>query len=113
MMHVMTVEDAARALLQAVHTRPRGVFNIPGKDILPLSQAIERTQRIGLAVPGPALAPLYGLRAAALRTDFRYDLNQLRFHFSGVLDGRRARVELGYEPTVGVDWSTLAATALL
>ena len=44
------------------------------------------------------------LATAVLGTDFRYDLNTWRFHFSGVLDGRRAAAVLGYRPTSPIDW---------
>ena len=49
-------------------------------------------------VPGPLLAPLYGLRSLVLGTEFRYDMNAGRFHYGNVLDGRRALRLLGYEP---------------
>ena len=104
MLNVMTVEDAARALVLAVSTDEQGAFNIPGYDTLPLSLAIEKWGRIGIAVPGPLLSPLYRLRATTLGTDFRYDLNHRRFHFSAVLDGSRARDVLGYAPEVPVAW---------
>ena len=57
-----------------------------------------------MPVPGLLLGPLYRLRTLVLGTDFRYDLNHWRFHFSGVLDGRRALEELGYEPLHRVAW---------
>jgi hypothetical protein len=31
-------------------------------------------------------------------------MNRRRFHYSGVLDGRRARDVLGYVPSTGIDW---------
>ncbi|MFW5920290.1 MAG: NAD-dependent epimerase/dehydratase family protein [Polyangiales bacterium] len=113
MLHVMTVRDAVRVTRLALASDAQGVFNVPGKDVLPLSAAIDLCGRVGIAVPGPALAPLYGMRAAALRTDFRWDLNEQRFHFSGVVDGRRAERVLGYVPQTGVDWSEIAVRALL
>ncbi|MFW6197925.1 MAG: NAD-dependent epimerase/dehydratase family protein [Myxococcota bacterium] len=107
MMHVMSVADAVRAVRLALVSQARGVFNVPGKDILPLSEIVARVGRRGIAVPAPVLAPLYGLRGGILGTDFRYGLNHMRFHFSGVLDGRRAGKELGYEPRVSVDFAGL------
>jgi UDP-glucose 4-epimerase len=106
MLQLLTIEDAVRASVLAVSSDAQGVFNAPGKDVLPLSRAIERAGRVGVAVPGPLLAPLYRLRARTQGTDFRYELNRWRFHFSGVLDGRRAREVLGYEPRTGVDWQS-------
>ena len=55
-------------------------------------------------MPSPLLAPLYQLRRRLAGFEFRYDLNVRRFHFGGVLDGTRARRELGYLPTAHVTW---------
>ncbi|MBI3205229.1 MAG: NAD-dependent epimerase/dehydratase family protein [Myxococcales bacterium] len=104
MLNLLSLEDAARALELAVRGASSGVFNVPGADVLPLSRAIERWGRVPVPLPGPLLAPLYRLRARTLGSDFRYDLNYRRFHFSAVLDGRRAQRELGYEPQHRIDW---------
>lgn len=104
MLNLLSLEDATRALVLAARGKSIGVFNIPGVDVLPLSSAIRLWGRLEIPVPGPLLSPLYGLRASALGMDFRYDLNHRRFHFSAVLDGRRAREQLGYEPRHGIAW---------
>lgn len=104
MLNLLSVEDAVRALILAIQTREDGVFNIPGADTLPLSTAIEKSARLGIAIPGPTLSPLYGLRALLLRTDFDYGVNQHRFHFSGVVDGARAKAALGYQPERALHW---------
>lgn len=104
MLHLLSLEDLTRALMLAIDGSESGVFNIPGADVLPLSRAIELWGRVCLPVPGPLLAPLYRLRASALGMDFRYDLNHRRFHFSAVLDGRRAKEKLGYEPLHRIVW---------
>lgn len=104
MLNVLSLPDAARALHLAVGSHGCGVFNIPGWDTVPLSQAIRMSGRADVPVPGVLLAPLYRWRARLRHTDFRYDLNRWRFHFSGLLDGDRARRVLGYRPTIGVSW---------
>jgi len=104
MLNVLSLEDATRALLAAASASATGVFNVPGADTLPLSRAIELWARVGVPFPGPLLAPLYAVRASAFGMEFRYDLNYRRLHFSAVLDGRRARRELGFEPAVAVCW---------
>jgi len=104
MINVLAPEDAAAAFASAVSKPAIGVFNIPGYDTLPLSRAIEDAGRAQLAVPGPLLAPLYKLRRAVAGFEFRYELNAQRFHFGGVLDGTRARAELGYVPHTPVQW---------
>lgn len=104
MINVLSIEDAVSALTAAARSTQTGVFNIPGADTLPLSQAIAETVRFDIAVPGPLLAPLYGLRRWTAGFEFRYDLNLRRFHFGGVIDGTRARDLLGYAPRHPVRW---------
>lgn len=104
MINVLTIEDAAIALLRAVHGTPFGVFNVPGADTLPLSAAIRKWGRIGVPMPGAWLTPLYRWRRRFTGHDFRYGMNRRRFHYSGVLDGARARELLGYVPCHPVTW---------
>jgi len=104
MLNVLSLEDAAAALAAALRGQATGVFNIPGHDTLPLSAAIEESGRGDIPVPGPLLAPLYGLRRWVAGFEFRYDMNVRRFHFGGVLDGTRARAELGFQPRTKVRW---------
>lgn len=104
-MNVISIEDLVTAVVCAVDSRAQGVFNIPGADTLPLSAVIDRAQRLDVPLPGPLLRPLYRLRQLTRGTAFRYDLNQWRFHFSGVPDGKRADAVLGYRPRQQVRWS--------
>ena len=107
MINLLTVEDMANALWLSANSDAIGVFNIPGKDTLPLSEAIHRAGRRRCGVPTPLMRPLYAARRLALGTEFQYQLNHWRFHFNGSLDGRRAAKMLGYEPEVGIDWDAL------
>ncbi len=109
MLNLLSVDDTVAALTAAIGTDAQGVFNIPGADTLPLSALIERAGRLDVPVPGPLLRPLYGLRALTRGTQFRYDLNLGRFHFSGVPDGTRARDVLGYVPRHRIDWHGLTS----
>ena len=104
MMNVLTIEDAASALQRAMHHEDQGVFNIPGADTLPLSTAIRSYGRISVPVLEPVIAPFYDLRSRLLGGDFRYGMNRRRFHFSAMLDGRRARDVLGFVPSHPVEW---------
>ena len=105
MLNVLSLEDALAAIVAATRSTHTGVFNIPGADTLPLSRAIAETVRLDIPVPGPLLAPLYGLRRWIAGFEFRYDLNLRRFHFGGVIDGARARHLLGYVPSHPVQWA--------
>jgi UDP-glucose 4-epimerase len=107
MLCLLSMDDAVRATVAALTKRAQGIFNIPGKDVLPLSEVIALSGRRSVPVPEALLGPLYALRARAIHTDFRYDLNRLRFHQSGVLDGTRAKEVLGYEPRAGIDWERI------
>jgi 1-acyl-sn-glycerol-3-phosphate acyltransferase len=98
MVNLLSLSDAARAIALAASSNATGVFNIPGCDTLPLSELIHRSGRFGLALPGPLLAPLYGLRAVVTPRRFRYGSDRKRFHYGTVLDGRKASRALGYVP---------------
>ncbi len=98
MLNVIALPDLSRAFSLAVASPAHGVFNIVGKDTLPLSELIHKMDRVCLAVPSALLTPLYYLRSKVIGSDFRYDLNQFRFHYSGVMDGSRAQEVLGYRP---------------
>ncbi len=104
MLNLLSLTDAVAAFLAALHAPMTGVFNIPGRDTLPLSHAIALSRRVDIPLPSPLLAPLYGLRRRIAGFDFRYELNLRRFHFGGVLDGSRARAQLGYIPRNAVHW---------
>lgn len=110
MLNLLSVEDAARAVALAADIDESGIFNVDGADTLPLSLAIRRAGRFGLALPGPLLAPLYGVRASALGMEFSYDVNHRAFHFSSVLDASRAREVLHYEPKHPIRWCELRAS---
>ncbi|MFT3698663.1 MAG: NAD-dependent epimerase/dehydratase family protein [Kofleriaceae bacterium] len=104
MIDVLSLPDATRAFMAAITTPISGVFNICGLDALPLSRAIALAGRADIPLPSALIDPLYALRRRVIGSDFAYDLNERRFHFGVMLDGRRARTELGYEPMEHVQW---------
>jgi len=106
MTNLMTLEDTAAALQRALHHDEQGVFNIPGADTLPLTACIRQWGRLGVPVPDGMLTPLYRVRARLTGREFRYGMNRRRFHYSGVLDGRRAAQVLGYIPSYPIAWPT-------
>lgn len=105
MINVLSLPDVVRAFVAAVHGGEQGVFNIPGVDTLPLAECIMKWGRMSIPVPGAWMTPLYRWRRRWRGHDFRYGMNRRRFHYSGVLDGRRAREVLGYEPEARVQWA--------
>jgi UDP-glucose 4-epimerase len=105
MIDVISIDDAVRATMLAARSTAQGVLNVPGADVLPLSVAIERAGRIGIAVPSAAIGPLYTARAIIRGTEFDWSLQRRRFRWGGVLDGTRARELLGYVPERPVAWA--------
>jgi UDP-glucose 4-epimerase len=104
MVNVATIADLVQALELATHGSGEGVFNIPGYDTLPLSECARRWGTPMFPMLGPAIRPLYNLRHRLTGSEFSYGLNRKRMHFGLVLDGTRARQELGYSPSHAVDW---------
>jgi UDP-glucose 4-epimerase len=104
MLNVLSVNDLVGALTAAVRAPEQGVFNIPGYDTLPLAACIRSWGRAAIPVPGAWMTPLYRWRRQLRGHDFSYGMNRRRFHYSGVLDGRRARDVLGYQPATAIDW---------
>lgn len=104
MLNLLSLPDAVHAFTLALEHAPEGPVNIPGADTLPLSRVIRRWGRTALPVPSQLLGPLYALRHASRRTAFQYRSNLGRFHYNGVIDGTRAREELGYVPSHPIDW---------
>jgi hypothetical protein len=104
MLNVAGLRDLVHALSCAMRAPEQGVFNVPGHETLPLSLAIEKWGRLSVALPSSLLAPIYRLRRRWTDHDFRYGMNRHRFHYSGVLDGKRASDVLGYVPMHPVAW---------
>lgn len=104
MVNVATLDDLVDALERATHGSGEGVFNVPGFDTLPLSEAIRKWGTRQVPAPGRLIQPLYELRHRLLGTDFSYGMNRRRMHYGLVLDGTRAREELGYIPSHPIAW---------
>ena len=104
MVNVATVSDMVCAFEAATHGSGEGVFNIPGYDTLPLSAAARKWGTTMVPAPGPAVSLLYDLRHRITGSEFSYGLNRHSMHFGLVLDGSRAREELGYVPQHPIDW---------
>jgi UDP-glucose 4-epimerase len=104
MVNVSSISDIVHSLELATHSSGEGVFNIPGFDTLPLSACIHKWGRAAFPLPGRLIKPVYQLRHRLIGSEFSYGLNQKRMHFGLVLDGNRAKAELGYAPDNPIDW---------
>ncbi len=98
-------KDVAKGVQAALHSTARGVFNLAGRETLPLSVLSRWTRRPTLPVPGGLLGAM--ARAAGFvageTARVRLDGDHLRFGFT--LDTRRAERELGFEPHYRVGMS--------
>jgi UDP-glucose 4-epimerase len=100
MLNVLSIEDAVLAILRALRRGAEGVFNIPGKETLPLSEAIRRAGRRDLPVPGFLLGPLYACarRSSAPTSSTR---STTAGSTTAIVDGHRAHEALGTLPGAG------------
>lgn len=106
MLNFLTVEDAAAAFKKAITSEAEGVFNIPGTDTLPLTECIEHWGKKSVPLPEFAMHWAYRWRRKLRKGQFRYGMNRRRFHYSGILDGRRALEVLRFFPSHPIDWQT-------
>jgi UDP-glucose 4-epimerase len=93
---VISDKDVARAVQAAVHARRSGIYNVAGRESLPLSMLARWTGRRALPVPHPLLAwAAAGARMIGLGADaLPFGGPALRYGFT--LDTRRAERDLDF-----------------
>lgn len=98
MVNPIHARDVVRALKTGLAAQVRGVFNIAGPDVGPLSVFLGMSQRRVVTVPGSALGYCYRAARRFGMTSFDYEVNPLRLQYSLVLDASEARRQLGISP---------------
>ncbi len=89
--------DVVRAIVHAVESEVRGIFNIAGPEPIPLSRIIERLGKPTLPVPtGLARAALKRLWNMRLTSFPAPELDHIRYIC--MVDDERARHDLGFTP---------------
>lgn len=97
MMQIVHEDDVVEAIEKALAPGVHGVFNVVGQSQAPLSRLLSVRGATGIPLPGPLLK-------AALERAFSWrlssvDAGELAFlRYSCLVDGRRARDELGFVP---------------
>jgi len=97
MIQLVHEDDVVEAIERALRPGVHGVFNVVGQSQAPLSRLLEARGSSAIPVPGPLLK-------AALDRAFSWrlssiDSGELAFlRYSCLVDGRRARSELGFIP---------------
>lgn len=104
MVNVAHPADIVRALELATHGSGEGVFNVPGYDTLPLSEAARKWGVPMLPLPDSLVRPAYTLRHVVTGSTFSYGIHRNQMLLGLVLDGERAARELRYRPAHPVDW---------
>lgn len=90
-------KDVARAIQAAVHARTSGIYNIAGREAVPLSTLARWTGRAAWPLPPSLLSwAATGKRVLRAAGPPPVDGPVLRFGFT--LDTRRAESELGFRP---------------
>jgi UDP-glucose 4-epimerase len=107
MIQVIHTDDVVAAILMALGTNARGVFNLAGPPPAPVSRLIALAGRTRLPVPHfmfrRALERMWRLRATS------FPAPELEFiKYVCMVDDRRAQSELGYRPSRGLE-STVRA----
>ena len=97
MIQLIHEDDVIDAIVRALAPGVRGVFNIAGQTQAPLSRLLQARGASSLPIPGPLFTAALE-RASALRMT-SIDPGELAFlRYSCLIDGKRARDELGYQP---------------
>lgn len=91
-------KDVARAVQLALHSRRAGVYNIAGRELMPLSRLGHWTRRPCVPVPGPLLRIAAAGAARLGRDEWRAALDGPHRRFGFSLDTRRAERDLGFRP---------------
>ncbi len=90
-------DDAADALMRALHASASGVFNVVGDGVMSLSGMIRRAGGHVVPLPTPIAGAL--LSAMNLYGGAGVPVTLLDYlHYSWVADGQRAQTELGFTP---------------
>jgi hypothetical protein len=95
---VISDKDAARAVRAAVHTDAAGVFNLAGREAIPLSVLGRWTRRPCVPVPGLLLRAAAAGVSRLLQEPLRGDLDGPHLRYGFTLDTSRAERELGFHP---------------
>jgi UDP-glucose 4-epimerase len=104
MVNLLHPRDAVRAIQLALEKDVSGVFNISGKETGPLREICRINGARSVPIPaGPLLKASYWLQRTLKMTDFHYEVDPHRLVYPILLDGSRAKTQLGYEPQTHVE----------
>lgn len=97
MVQLIQMEDAARALIEALRPEAKGVYNVVGPGEVPLSAVFRELGRTVIPVPHPLARPLLGALFKYRMAGFpAEELDHIQFVCN--VDGSRWAKDLGWKP---------------
>lgn len=101
MLQLMHVSDLIKAIVKSLKSSVRGVFNLAGTDVAPLSRLVKALDRKTLPLPETLFRIVMATSFFSRQSHFPVgELEHLKY--SCIVDDSRARMELGYNPTVKI-----------
>ncbi|HDH97242.1 MAG TPA: NAD-dependent epimerase/dehydratase family protein [Proteobacteria bacterium] len=98
MINLVHMSDVIKALSLAVFKNVRGVFNIGGKDTAPITTFAEISGSLFVSLPEPLMGPANWIQRRLGLTRYYYSVDADRQKYMCLLDMRKAKKILGYEP---------------
>lgn len=98
LINLVHMSDVIKALSLAIFKNVRGVFNIGGKDIAPITTIAELSGGIFISLPQLLMRPVNWLQRMLGLTKYYYSVDADRQKYMCLLDTRKAQKILGYEP---------------
>lgn len=97
MLQLLHESDLIRAIVQSLRSKARGVFNLAGQDVAPLSRIIKALNRPTIALPERLLKLLAASTILSRQSSFPVgEIDHLKY--SCIIDDKRAREDLGFKP---------------
>lgn len=97
MLQLLHVSDLIGAITQSLRSNVRGIFNLAGIDVAPLSRIIKALGRTSIPLPETIFRIIMATRLISREPNFLLgELEHLKY--SCIVDDSRARRELGFKP---------------
>lgn len=97
MLQLLHVEDLIDAIVNSLGSRVRGIFNLAGPDLAPLSRIIRALERPTIPLPETILRAIMATTNLSPTSSFPVgEIDHLKY--SCIIDDKRSRQELGLAP---------------
>lgn len=97
MLQLIHESDLLNAIILSLESDVRGIFNLAGVDVAPLSRIIKTLEKNAVPLPETLLKALVSGTFFSTRSSFpKAQIDHLKY--SCIIDDKRARKELGFKP---------------